>query len=143
MCSAFMFALHACAMSGFSLHRKLHLDHAANPSESCLWMWSSLRPVWMLEQITKHSFAVLESWSVATFLGNAAGWITLSREARRFRWVSRQWCTVCGGFASGRPPNFTLGEVILHTDMYLQRMYCICKVHMCSGLVEQAADPLD
>ena len=130
----------ASSMSGLSEHRTQHLDNAANALDACLWLWPFLRTEWVEEYIQQHSIAVMESLSISIFLGRTAAWISLSRVSRRFRWISRQWCTTCGDFASGRvrtlPYDDTLG-----LEMLMQRTCSKCEIEMFIRLAQHGAEP--
>ena len=131
----------ASSMSGLGVDKTQHLDHADNVLDACLWLWPFLRTEWMMEHMQQHSVAVLESLSIAIFLGKAAAWISLSRVSRRFRWISRQWCTECQDFASGRIRKYPYDETDLGLEMLMQRTCCKCEVEMFKRLVHQEEDP--
>ena len=134
-------AWRASSMSGLSEHRTQHLDHAANALDACLWVWPFLRTEWVEECIQQHSIAVLESLSISIFLGRAAAWVSFSRVSRRFRWISRQWCTTCQSFASGRVRRLPYDETTLAVEMFMQKTCSKCEIEMFMRLVEQFAEP--
>ena len=128
-------------MSGFSVQRTQHLDYAENALDACLWLWPFLRPEALLDRVRRRSISVLESLSIAIFLGNAKGWVTLSRVSRRFLWISRQWCTSCDDFARGRARNFAHGCFDLEGELRIQSMCTDCEIEMFRRLAEQVDDP--
>ena len=130
-------------MSGLGVDKTQHLDHADNVLDASLWLWPFLRPEMMKDHMQQHSVTVLESLSIAIFLGNAAAWISLSRVSRRFRWISRQWCTKCQDFAPGRIRKYTYHESDLAVEILMQRECCKCQVEMFKRLVHQEEDPAE
>ena len=141
LCADVSTAWRASSMSGLSEHRIQHLDHAANALDACLWLWPFLRKECVEEYIQQQSIAVLESLSIAIFLGRTAAWISLSRVSRRFRWISRQWCTTCQDFASGRVRRLSYGETTLGLEMLMQKTCCKCEIEVFIRLVEQGTEP--
>ena len=70
-------------MPGLGVDKTQHLDHADNVLDASLWLWPFLRPEMMKDHMQQHSVTVLESLSIAIFLGDAAAWISLSTLPKR------------------------------------------------------------
>ena len=124
-------------MSGYSANRVQHQNHATNALDACLWLWPFLKPEWKPEAMGQHSHENLESLSVAIFLGNTSGWITLCKVARRFVWISQQWCTACDAFEEGRRRDFAAWDGTLEQQICVHRMCRRCEVRIFTRLVEQ------
>ena len=100
-------------MSGLGVDKTQHLDHADNVLDASLWLWLFVRPEMIKDHMQQHAVTVLESLSIAVFLGNAITWISLSSMGRRFRWILQQWCTKCQDFAPGHIQNTRITAVTL------------------------------